>query len=118
MYIIAFRVTKLWHLDHDDNFDEAKHIIVDLKKQYFPIYQIDDLDYSWIAIVNEERECLGEPLLYDWMLEEMIETLEHMCYVKMNEKVRELEMQSLEFDENAKCDICLHVSFIYLIIFL
>lgn len=83
------------------------------KKKIAPYYNIDDLDYSWIATVNEERECLGQVLVEDWMLEKVISTLEYLTYVKMREKIKEIDMQSLEFDENARCDICLSVCSLY-----
>ncbi|CAH8535124.1 unnamed protein product [Schistosoma bovis] len=88
------------------NFNETTHMLVK-KKKIAPYYNIDDLDYSWIATVNEERECLGQVLVEDWMLEKVISTLEYLTYVKMREKIKEIDMQSLEFDENARCDICL-----------
>ncbi|VDP47540.1 unnamed protein product [Schistosoma curassoni] len=50
------------------NFNETTHMLVK-KKKIAPYYNIDDLDYSWIATVNEERECLGQVLVEDWMLE-------------------------------------------------
>ncbi|CAL8069851.1 unnamed protein product [Calicophoron daubneyi] len=70
-------------------------------------YQMDDLDYCWISTVNEERECLGQDLIKDWMLEEVIESLEYLTYVRMHGMLKKLEAQALEFDENARCDVCL-----------
>ncbi|CAH8498042.1 unnamed protein product, partial [Schistosoma turkestanicum] len=90
-----------------DNFDERTHILVDKKIKTAPYYHVDDLDYSWISTVNEERECLGQVLVEDWMVEKVISTLEYLTYVKMREKIKEIDVQSLEFDENARCDICL-----------
>lgn len=44
------------------------------------------------------------------MLEDVIEALEHLTFLRMQEKIKELEGEALEFDENAKCDVCLSVS--------
>ncbi|CAH8536735.1 unnamed protein product [Heterobilharzia americana] len=91
----------------DENYDEAIHCLVDKKIKKASYYHVDDLDYAWIATVNEERECLGQVLIEDWMLEKIITTLEYLTYIKMREKIKEIDVQCLEFDENARCDICL-----------
>lgn len=93
----------------DDNFDSNKHCLAE-KNFKCSFYHLDDLDYAWIFTVNEERECLGQVLLEDWMLEAILSTLEYLAYVKMDEKMKEIELHDLEFDENARCDICLSVS--------
>ncbi|KAH8875546.1 Protein Jade-1 [Schistosoma japonicum] len=90
-----------------DNYNENIQLLVDKKIKRAPYYTVDDLDYSWISTVNEERECLSQVLIEDWMLEKVISTLEYLTYVKMRERIKEIDVQSLEFDENARCDICL-----------
>ncbi|KAF7250727.1 hypothetical protein EG68_08410 [Paragonimus skrjabini miyazakii] len=105
--LYTLRPAKLWHDTKDARYDVAIHCVPDEKARSLSPYHIDKLDYAWIFVVNEERECLDLPLIQDWMLEEIMETLEHITYIKMQEKIKELEVVALEFDENAKCDVCL-----------
>nr|CAH8848257.1 unnamed protein product [Trichobilharzia regenti] len=90
----------------DGNFDDTIHCVVDKKIKKASYYHIDDLDQAWISTLNEERQCLGQTPIKEWMLEKVITTLEYLTYVKMREKIKEIDMQCLEFDENARCDIC------------
>ncbi|CAH8848316.1 unnamed protein product [Trichobilharzia szidati] len=90
----------------DGNFDDTIHCVVDKKIERASYYHMDDLDEAWISTLNEERQCLGQTSIKEWMLEKVITTLEYLTYVKMREKIKEIDMQCLEFDENARCDIC------------
>ncbi|GAA57550.1 protein Jade-1 [Clonorchis sinensis] len=99
--------SKLWHDMNDQRFDDSLHCILDVRKRTPSSYQIDNLDYAWISIVNEERDCLDLPVITDAMLEDIMEALEQLTFLKMHQKLKELEAQTLEFDENARCDICL-----------
>ncbi|KAA0196496.1 PHD finger protein rhinoceros [Fasciolopsis buskii] len=100
---------KLWHEEEDSRFNPDIHILFNLTRRS-PVYRIDEFDQVWVTTTNEERECLGEALISEWMLEDVIEALEHLTFLRMQEKIKELEGEALEFDENAKCDVCLSVS--------
>ncbi|VDP84221.1 unnamed protein product [Echinostoma caproni] len=99
----SFRYEKLWHEEEDDRYNSGLHCL-NKEIRRMPVYHIDDFDQAWVTTANEERECLGEALISDWMLEEVIEALEHLTFLRMQEKIKELEGEALEFDENAKCD--------------
>lgn len=76
------------------------------------------MDTTWLAIVNEERECLGGNRIQEWMLENVMEAAEEICYIKRR-TASAIEAESVnnpEFDANARCDICQSVCFsLYLI---
>ncbi|CAH8627010.1 unnamed protein product [Dicrocoelium dendriticum] len=99
----AMRTTQIQQAVHSVGVRGQTSLTISRKA---PAYHLDNLDCAWISTVNEERECLDMVLITDWMLEVVMEALEHLTYVKMHEKLKELEAQTLEFDENAKCDVC------------
>lgn len=68
---------------------------------------MDDLDQAWIATVNEERLHHKQEKIQDWMLEDVLEAAEQICFLKTHLSALNGEPnKDLEFDEDAKCDIC------------
>ncbi|THD18864.1 Protein Jade-1 [Fasciola hepatica] len=100
---------KLWHEEDDGRYNPDIHCLFNEIRRS-PVYHIDEFDRVWVKTTNEERECLGEALISEWMLEDVIEALEHLTFLRMQEKIKELEGEALEFDENARCDVCLSVT--------
>ncbi|KAL5110854.1 Protein Jade-1 [Taenia crassiceps] len=72
-----------------------------------PAYNMDDLDHAWVATVNEERARLHQEKIQDWMLEDVLDAAEQICFVKSHlSALTDEGLKNLEYDEDAKCDIC------------
>ncbi|KAM3178245.1 hypothetical protein ACTXT7_002954 [Hymenolepis weldensis] len=70
-----------------------------------PIYNIDNLDYAWLSVANEERVKNNEEKLAEWMLEDVIEAAEQICHVKMLS-----EALANGISDESKCDVCRDLS--------
>ncbi|VDD82588.1 unnamed protein product [Mesocestoides corti] len=98
---------KLIRCSRDEFYAPAVHHVSKKGIGALVCYNLDDLDYAWLATVNEERECLCEEKVQDWMLEDVMEAAEQICFIKSRLDSSALEVnKNPEFDENARCDIC------------
>lgn len=67
-----------------------------------------------MATVNEERARLQQEKIQDWMLEDVLDAAEQICFVKSHlSTLTDEGFKNLEYDEDAKCDICQSVCFFF-----
>ncbi|VDN41013.1 unnamed protein product [Dibothriocephalus latus] len=103
---------KLIRCTRDEFYDANIHHVSKKAVISSAFYQLDELDHAWLQTVNEERECLGEEKIQDWMIENIFEIAEEIAYIKSKDETLSNEKKSIEFDENTRCDVCLSVSFV------
>nr|VZI46322.1 unnamed protein product [Spirometra erinaceieuropaei] len=98
---------KLIRCTRDEFYDANLHHVSKKGVISSVFYQLDELDNAWLQTVNEERECLGEERIQDWMIESVFETAEEIAYIKSKDDALSNEEKPIEFDENTRCDVCL-----------
>ncbi|XP_039256142.2 uncharacterized protein LOC120332878 [Styela clava] len=69
-------------------------------------YDLDEVDVSWLQVINEERECLGSTALDEFTMEIIMEELETQCHENMQLAIKTKEGLGIEYDENIVCDVC------------
>uniref|UniRef100_A0A8C6SYZ5 Jade family PHD finger 2 n=1 Tax=Neogobius melanostomus TaxID=47308 RepID=A0A8C6SYZ5_9GOBI len=71
-------------------------------------YDLDDLDVTWLNIVNQEFRQMGEslPVLEEPTLELALLELESLCEQKMQAAIEAEEGLGIEYDEDVVCDVC------------
>lgn len=99
---------KMLHSCKDETFRQGCHELTGMSQLAEQVvrYDLDDLDVSWLQRVNEEREEIGEILIYEWTVERVIEALETKCHENMEIKKKTEEGLGIEYDEDIVCEIC------------
>ncbi|XP_022711059.1 PHD finger protein rhinoceros-like isoform X2 [Varroa jacobsoni] len=88
-------------------FDPARHEFCDaaVKARQLdarPRYNLDQLDFAWLQLLNRERGACGLLELTEEVLEMVVDDLETRCHTNMT-----ANQLGIEFDENTQCDVCL-----------
>ncbi|VDK35827.1 unnamed protein product [Taenia asiatica] len=98
---------KLIRCFRDEHYNPDVHHVSKKGIVAAPVYNMDDLDQAWVATVNEERARLQQEKIQDWMLEDVLDAAEQICFVKSHlSALTDEGLKNLEYDEDAKCDIC------------
>uniref|UniRef100_A0A8C6SY60 Jade family PHD finger 2 n=1 Tax=Neogobius melanostomus TaxID=47308 RepID=A0A8C6SY60_9GOBI len=69
-------------------------------------YDLDDLDVTWLNIVNQEFRQMALPVLEEPTLELALLELESLCEQKMQAAIEAEEGLGIEYDEDVVCDVC------------
>ncbi|KAJ8266875.1 hypothetical protein GJAV_G00135690 [Gymnothorax javanicus] len=69
-------------------------------------YDLDDLDVSWLEIVNAEFRELALPELDELTMERVLVELERRCHDNMQLAIETEEGLGIEYDEDVVCDVC------------
>ncbi|VDM16260.1 unnamed protein product [Hydatigera taeniaeformis] len=103
----TLRPGKLIRCFRDEHYNPNVHHVSKKGIIASPTYNIDDLDQAWVVTVNEERARLQQEKIQDWMLEDVLDAAEQICFVKSRlNALTDQGLKNLEYDEDAKCDIC------------
>lgn len=70
-------------------------------------YDLDEVDVSWLKVVNEERHWQGFELLDEFTMEIIMEELETQCHDNMQLAIKTKEGLGIEYDENIVCELSL-----------
>ncbi|KAH9282793.1 Protein Jade-1 [Echinococcus granulosus] len=98
---------KLIRCFRDEHYNPDVHHVSKKGIVASPVYNIDDLDQAWVTTVNEERTRLQQERIQDWMLEDVLDAAEQICFVKSHlSTLTDEGLKNLEYDEDAKCDVC------------
>ncbi|XP_028976485.1 protein Jade-1 isoform X2 [Esox lucius] len=69
-------------------------------------YDLDDLDVSWLELVNQEFKELALPELDELTMERVLVELESQCEENMQQAIETEEGLGIEYDEDVVCDVC------------
>ncbi|XP_036379584.1 protein Jade-1 isoform X2 [Megalops cyprinoides] len=69
-------------------------------------YDLDDLDVSWLELVNAEFRELALPELDELTMERVVVELESRCQDNMQLAIETEEGLGIEYDEDVVCDVC------------
>ncbi|XP_072518660.1 protein Jade-1 isoform X2 [Salminus brasiliensis] len=69
-------------------------------------YDLDDLDVTWLELVNAEFRELALPELDELTMEQVLFVLESQCEENMQEAIEAQEGLGIEYDEDVVCDVC------------
>ncbi|KAI4894508.1 hypothetical protein NFI96_019964 [Prochilodus magdalenae] len=69
-------------------------------------YDLDDLDVTWLELVNAEFRGLALPELDELTMEQVLVELENQCEENMQEAIEAEEGLGIEYDEDVVCDVC------------
>ncbi|KAJ8276736.1 hypothetical protein COCON_G00084880 [Conger conger] len=69
-------------------------------------YDLDDLDVSWLELVNAEFRELALPELDELTMERVLMELEKRCHDNMQLAIETEEGLGIEYDEDVVCDVC------------
>ncbi|XP_036443626.1 protein Jade-1 isoform X2 [Colossoma macropomum] len=69
-------------------------------------YDLDDLDVTWLELVNAEFRELALPELDELTMEQVLVELESQCEENMQEAIEAEEGLGIEYDEDVVCDVC------------
>ncbi|KAJ8408749.1 hypothetical protein AAFF_G00245670 [Aldrovandia affinis] len=69
-------------------------------------YDLDDLDVSWLELVNAEFRELALPELDELTMERVVVELERQCQDNMQTAIETEEGLGIEYDEDVVCDVC------------
>ncbi|XP_056586704.1 protein Jade-1 [Triplophysa dalaica] len=69
-------------------------------------YDLDDLDVSWLELVNAEFRQLALPELDELSMEQVLVELESRCEENMQRAIETEEGLGIEYDEDVVCDVC------------
>ncbi|XP_035289106.1 protein Jade-1 [Anguilla anguilla] len=69
-------------------------------------YDLDDLDVSWLELVNTEFRELALPELDELTMERVLIELEKRCHENMQLAIETEEGLGIEYDEDVVCDVC------------
>uniref|UniRef100_A0A8C1JCA1 Jade family PHD finger 2 n=1 Tax=Cyprinus carpio TaxID=7962 RepID=A0A8C1JCA1_CYPCA len=69
-------------------------------------YDLDDLDVTWLELVNAEFRQLALPELDELTMEQVVVELENRCQQNMQQAIETEEGLGIEYDEDVVCDVC------------
>uniref|UniRef100_A0A673W2Y0 Jade family PHD finger 2 n=1 Tax=Salmo trutta TaxID=8032 RepID=A0A673W2Y0_SALTR len=69
-------------------------------------YDLDDMDVSWLELVNQEFRELELPELDELTMERVLVELESQCEENMQQAIETEEGLGIEYDEDVVCDVC------------
>uniref|UniRef100_A0A672RDP6 Jade family PHD finger 2 n=1 Tax=Sinocyclocheilus grahami TaxID=75366 RepID=A0A672RDP6_SINGR len=69
-------------------------------------YNLDDLDVTWLELVNAEFRQLALPELDELTMEQVVVELENRCQQNMQQAIATEEGLGIEYDEDVVCDVC------------
>ncbi|CDQ86287.1 unnamed protein product, partial [Oncorhynchus mykiss] len=69
-------------------------------------YDLDDIDVSWLELVNLEFRELALPELDELTMERVLVELESQCEENMQQAIETEEGLGIEYDEDVVCDVC------------
>ncbi|KAK6317417.1 hypothetical protein J4Q44_G00128170 [Coregonus suidteri] len=69
-------------------------------------YDLDDIDVSWLKLVNLEFRELALPELDELTMERVLVELESQCEENMQQAIETEEGLGIEYDEDVVCDVC------------
>ncbi|XP_052444750.1 protein Jade-1-like isoform X2 [Carassius gibelio] len=69
-------------------------------------YNLDDLDVTWLELVNAEFRQLALPELDELTMEQVVVELENRCQQNMKQAIETEEGLGIEYDEDVVCDVC------------
>ncbi|XP_051986266.1 protein Jade-3-like [Xyrauchen texanus] len=69
-------------------------------------YDLDDMDLYWLQQLNAELGQMGEGLVDELTMEQVMEALERQCHENMNHAIETEEGLGIEYDEDVICDVC------------
>ncbi|KAK2873163.1 hypothetical protein Q8A67_023060 [Cirrhinus molitorella] len=69
-------------------------------------YDLDDLDVTWLELVNAEFRQLALPELDELTMEQVVVELESRCQQNMQQAIETEEGLGIEYDEDVVCDVC------------
>uniref|UniRef100_A0A3B5LBR0 Jade family PHD finger 2 n=1 Tax=Xiphophorus couchianus TaxID=32473 RepID=A0A3B5LBR0_9TELE len=69
-------------------------------------YDLDDLDVTWLQLVNQEFRQMALPELGELTMECVLVELERVCEEKMQQAIETEEGLGIEYDEDVVCDVC------------
>ncbi|XP_064834892.1 protein Jade-1 [Oncorhynchus masou masou] len=69
-------------------------------------YDLDDMDVSWLELVNQEFRELALPELDELTMERVLVELESQCEENMQQAIETEEGLGIEYDEDVVCDVC------------
>lgn len=70
------------------------------------LYDLDDLDVTWLELVNSEFRQLALPELDELTMEQVLVELEKRCEQNMRKAIETQEGLGIEYDEDVVCDVC------------
>ncbi|OQR70181.1 protein Jade-1-like [Tropilaelaps mercedesae] len=87
-------------------FDPARHEWCDAaakqrQLEARPRYNLDELDFAWLQLLNRQRGACGLLELTEEVLEMVVDDLETRCHNNMT-----ANQLGIEFDEDTQCDVC------------
>uniref|UniRef100_A0A673A292 Jade family PHD finger 2 n=1 Tax=Sphaeramia orbicularis TaxID=375764 RepID=A0A673A292_9TELE len=74
--------------------------------QLYSCYDLDDLDVTWLELVNHEFRQMALPELDELTMECVLVELESVCEEKMQQAIETEEGLGIEYDEDVVCDVC------------
>ncbi|KAI4813976.1 hypothetical protein KUCAC02_003194, partial [Chaenocephalus aceratus] len=89
-----------------DNMQEKGSITQPPPTQRYSCYDLDDLDVSWLELVNNEFRQMALPELDELTMECVLVELESICEEKMRQAIEAEEGLGIEYDEDVVCDVC------------
>ncbi|XP_045203812.2 protein Jade-1-like isoform X2 [Mercenaria mercenaria] len=104
-----FKISKKFlHAAKDETYQLGQHELTGMSQLSEQVvrYDLDDLDVSWLRLLNEQREEVGEIQIVEWTVERVIEALEAQCHENMEIKKKTEEGLGIEYDEDIVCEIC------------
>ncbi|KAM6970034.1 E3 ubiquitin-protein ligase Jade-2 [Aplochiton taeniatus] len=69
-------------------------------------YDLDDLDVTWLELVNAEFRLMALPELDELTMERVVVELEGACEESMRRAIETEEGLGIEYDEDVVCDVC------------
>ncbi|XP_016519279.1 protein Jade-1 isoform X3 [Poecilia formosa] len=76
------------------------------RSQQHGCYDLDDLDVTWLQLVNQEFRHMASPELDELTMEAVLVELERVCEEKMQQAIETEEGLGIEYDEDVVCDVC------------
>uniref|UniRef100_A0A3P9NDR3 Jade family PHD finger 2 n=1 Tax=Poecilia reticulata TaxID=8081 RepID=A0A3P9NDR3_POERE len=76
------------------------------RSQQHGCYDLDDLDVTWLQLVNQEFRHMASPELDELTMESVLVELERVCQEKMQQAIETEEGLGIEYDEDVVCDVC------------
>ncbi|KAL7853436.1 hypothetical protein AOLI_G00202800 [Acnodon oligacanthus] len=94
--------SSVWKRDHTELRLGDSQILTDTMNRY----DLDDLDVTWLELVNAEFRELALPELDELTMEQVLVELESQCEENMQEAIEAEEGLGIEYDEDVVCDVC------------
>ncbi|XP_043996331.1 E3 ubiquitin-protein ligase Jade-2 isoform X1 [Gambusia affinis] len=76
------------------------------RSQQHGCYDLDDLDVTWLQLVNQEFRQMALPELDELTMELVLVELERLCQEQMQQAIETEEGLGIEYDEDVVCDVC------------